>query len=76
MDWLGKMIGLPSEFLHARSDSLGGGVIQVWFASLFLYLVATVEACPITRVLQKQDKSIALICFFFVYTHCVYKYNT
>lgn len=30
MDWLGKMIGLPSEFLHARSDSLGGGVIQVW----------------------------------------------
>lgn len=42
------------------------------FASLFLYLVATVEACPITRVLQKQDKSIALICFvFLVYTHCV-----
>ena len=29
MDWLGKMIGLPQEFLHTRSDSLGGGVIQV-----------------------------------------------
>ena len=29
MDWLGKMIGLPSDFLHARNDSLGGGVIQV-----------------------------------------------
>jgi len=29
MDWLGKMIGLPADFLHARSDSLGGGVIQV-----------------------------------------------
>lgn len=29
MDWLGKMIGLPEEFLHTRSDSLGGGVIQV-----------------------------------------------
>ena len=28
MDWLGKMIGLPEDFLHTRSDSLGGGVIQ------------------------------------------------
>ncbi|XP_075221341.1 histidine decarboxylase-like [Lycorma delicatula] len=28
MNWLGKMIGLPDEFLHIRNDSLGGGVIQ------------------------------------------------
>ncbi|XP_039298913.1 histidine decarboxylase [Nilaparvata lugens] len=28
MNWLGKMIGLPDEFLHTRSDSPGGGVIQ------------------------------------------------
>nr|CAD7424805.1 unnamed protein product [Timema monikensis] len=28
MNWLGKMIGLPEEFLHVRSDSKGGGVIQ------------------------------------------------
>ncbi|XP_022249959.1 histidine decarboxylase-like isoform X1 [Limulus polyphemus] len=28
MDWLGKMIGLPEEFLHTRRDSEGGGVIQ------------------------------------------------
>ncbi|XP_054279364.1 histidine decarboxylase [Macrosteles quadrilineatus] len=28
MNWLGKMIGLPEEFLHTRSDSKGGGVIQ------------------------------------------------
>ena len=28
MDWLGKMIGLPEEFLHSKTKSLGGGVIQ------------------------------------------------
>ncbi|XP_026471978.1 histidine decarboxylase-like [Ctenocephalides felis] len=28
MNWLGKMIGLPEDFLHVRSTSLGGGVIQ------------------------------------------------
>lgn len=27
-DWLGKMIGLPSQFLHCGSGP-GGGVIQV-----------------------------------------------
>ncbi|EFX79676.1 hypothetical protein DAPPUDRAFT_304481 [Daphnia pulex] len=41
MDWLGKMIGLPSEFLHARSDSLGGGVIQTTASeSTFVALLA------------------------------------
>jgi glutamate/tyrosine decarboxylase-like PLP-dependent enzyme len=29
MNWLGKMIGLPEEFLHTRVNSKGGGVIQV-----------------------------------------------
>ena len=29
MNWLGKMIGLPEEFLHTKVDSRGGGVIQV-----------------------------------------------
>ena len=28
MDWLGKMIGLPEDFLHMKPDSSGGGVIQ------------------------------------------------
>ncbi|XP_055387862.1 histidine decarboxylase isoform X2 [Condylostylus longicornis] len=28
MNWLGKMIGLPDEFLHLNSSSKGGGVIQ------------------------------------------------
>lgn len=30
MDWLGKMIGLPEDFLHCKPHSIGGGVIQVW----------------------------------------------
>ena len=29
MDWLGKMIGLPSDFLHSNKQTMGGGVIQV-----------------------------------------------
>jgi histidine decarboxylase len=29
MNWLGKMIGLPEEFLHSRVNSTGGGAIQV-----------------------------------------------
>jgi len=29
MNWLGKMIGLPEEFLHTRVNSTGGGAIQV-----------------------------------------------
>ncbi len=29
MDWLGKMIGLPHEFLHSNEQTMGGGVIQV-----------------------------------------------
>lgn len=28
MNWLGKMIGLPEEFLHRKGGN-GGGVIQV-----------------------------------------------
>ncbi|KAL5019867.1 hypothetical protein ScPMuIL_002759 [Solemya velum] len=28
MDWLGKMIGLPTEFLHSNEQTMGGGVIQ------------------------------------------------
>lgn len=29
MNWLGKIIGLPSDFLH-NPDGLGGGIIQVF----------------------------------------------
>jgi len=29
MDWLGRMLHLPEEFLFSGKDSRGGGVIQV-----------------------------------------------
>lgn len=36
MNWLGKMIGLPDEFLHEpNNSSQGGGVIQVCDSKLF-----------------------------------------
>ena len=41
MDWLGEMIGLPSEFLHRTPGSLGGGVIQTTASeSTFVCLLA------------------------------------
>merc|ERR1711976_1080343 len=40
MDWLGKMIGLPEEFLHCRPGP-GGGVIQTTASeSTFVCLLA------------------------------------
>ena len=41
MDWLGKMIGLPDEFLHSKANSAGGGVIQTTASeSTFVCLLA------------------------------------
>ncbi|OWF55509.1 histidine decarboxylase-like [Mizuhopecten yessoensis] len=41
MDWLGKMIGLPSEFLHSNKQTMGGGVIQLTASdSTFIALLA------------------------------------
>ncbi|XP_034255904.1 histidine decarboxylase isoform X3 [Thrips palmi] len=41
MNWLGRMVGLPDEFLHLRSDSPGGGVIQTTASeSTFICLLA------------------------------------
>ena len=43
LDWLGKMINLPDDFLSCKKGSKGGGVIQV---SIYLvtYLLAYVMA--------------------------------
>ncbi len=41
MDWLGKMIGLPEDFLHSKPHSIGGGVIQTTASeSTFVCLLA------------------------------------
>lgn len=38
MNWLGKMIGLPEDFLH-RKGGKGGGVIQVSSRSFLSFVV-------------------------------------
>ncbi|KAG1689125.1 Histidine decarboxylase [Nymphon striatum] len=41
MNWLGRMLDLPDEFLHLRPDSPGGGVIQTTASeSTFVALLA------------------------------------
>ncbi|ELU18925.1 hypothetical protein CAPTEDRAFT_180248 [Capitella teleta] len=41
MDWLGKMLGLPAEFLHSNTATMGGGVIQTTASdSTFVSLLA------------------------------------
>ncbi|KAG0426928.1 hypothetical protein HPB47_025995 [Ixodes persulcatus] len=41
MDWLGQMVGLPDDFLHTKSASKGGGVIQTTASeSTFVSLLA------------------------------------
>ncbi|XP_064471206.1 histidine decarboxylase-like isoform X2 [Ornithodoros turicata] len=46
MDWLAQMLGLPDEFLHVRSVSKGGGVIQTTSseATFVALLAARTEA--------------------------------
>lgn len=45
MNWLGKMIGLPEEFLHTKVNSTGGGAIQVstkhWMQSVSSGIIKT-----------------------------------
>lgn len=41
MDWLAKAIGLPDDFLHSKTQSHGGGVIQTTASeSTFVCLLA------------------------------------
>ena len=56
MDWLGKMIGLPHEFLHSNEQTMGGGVIQVEIESYCYSLHVLYYAKPnaIPAVSQRQ----------------------
>ncbi|CAG0919176.1 unnamed protein product [Notodromas monacha] len=59
MNWLGKMLNLPKEFLHTNNEatSLGGGVIQTTMseATFVTILAARKEA---TRKLQNKFPSL------------------
>uniref|UniRef100_T1IZJ4 Histidine decarboxylase n=1 Tax=Strigamia maritima TaxID=126957 RepID=T1IZJ4_STRMM len=68
MCWLGKMIGLPEEFLHSQPNSPGGGVIQTTASeSTFIALLAArTEAfrrcklfCPDTNEAEINAKLVA-----------------
>lgn len=54
MNWLGKMIGLPEDFLHRPGGSGGGGVIQTTAseATLVCLLAARTRAI---RDVQEND---------------------
>lgn len=57
MDWLGKMIGLPDDFLHTRSESSGGGVIQTTAseATFVALLAARTEAFRRIKSMSDED---------------------
>lgn len=57
MDWLGKAIGLPEDFLHTRSDSSGGGVIQTTAseATFVALLAARTEAIRRIKSIYDDD---------------------
>uniref|UniRef100_K1R2A9 Histidine decarboxylase n=1 Tax=Magallana gigas TaxID=29159 RepID=K1R2A9_MAGGI len=52
MDWLGKMIGLPSEFLHSNKETKGGGVIQLTASDCTFITMLAAR----TEVFQKHRK--------------------
>ncbi|XP_015787918.1 histidine decarboxylase-like isoform X2 [Tetranychus urticae] len=57
MDWLGKMINLPDDFLHTRPDSMGGGVIQTTAseATFVALLAARTEALRKYRAMVDEE---------------------
>lgn len=53
MNWLGKMIGLPDEFMHFNKNSLGGGVLQTTTSEATLVALLSGR----TKVLQEKVDS-------------------
>lgn len=53
MNWLGKMIGLPSEFLH-QPGKTGGGVIQTTASEATLVCLLAARTRAIKNI-QKND---------------------
>ncbi len=50
MDWLGKMLNLPEQFLFSGQNSCGGGVIQGTASEATLVALLSARA----RILDKQ----------------------
>lgn len=54
MNWLGKMIGLPEEFLHRSGGSGGGGVIQTTASEATLVCLLAARTRAIRDVQQNE----------------------
>uniref|UniRef100_A0A8C8R9W0 Aromatic-L-amino-acid decarboxylase n=1 Tax=Pelusios castaneus TaxID=367368 RepID=A0A8C8R9W0_9SAUR len=63
LDWLGKMLNLPEEFLAGR-DGEGGGVIQ------FCATLGTTPCCSFDRLLE-----LGPICKSLSYYHKIFRYG-
>ncbi|KAL4216522.1 hypothetical protein ACF0H5_024245 [Mactra antiquata] len=55
MDWLGKMIGLPSEFLHSNKQTMGGGVIQTTASDCTFVTLLAARSDAIRRYKANND---------------------
>lgn len=55
LDWLGKMIGLPEEFL-ACSGGKGGGVIQGTASEATLVALLGAKARTLDRIKQERPE--------------------
>jgi len=56
MNWLGKMIGLPKEFLHTEDQKLGGGVIQTTASECTLVALLAARTEAIRRLLTENPE--------------------
>ncbi|XP_037948641.1 histidine decarboxylase-like [Teleopsis dalmanni] len=54
MNWLGKMIGLPDDFLHLHNNSKGGGVIQTTASESTLVCLLAGRTRAIQRYHEKN----------------------
>jgi len=54
LDWLGKMIGLPEEFLAFSENSKGGGVIQTSASECVLVAMLAARAQAIKKLKQQH----------------------
>lgn len=54
MNWLGKMIGLPDDFLHMGGNGQGGGVIQTTASEATLVCLLAGRTQAIRRFHEKS----------------------
>jgi hypothetical protein len=61
LDWLGRMIGLPKEFLPFTEGGSGGGVIQVvvyFLCKLSSHMQGSASECVLVALLAARAESL------------------